>query len=511
MEQVGTTFEMLSKYVPSLIGAIAVLVVGWVVAAFVARGVRAGLQKTGASKQMAGWFGNVDTDREAVEIWIGRATFTILFLFVLVGFFQVLGLSEISGPIIGFLNEVFVYLPRLIAPMILVVVAWVLAKILKAVVFRTLTAAKLDEKLASEAELETETATPVAQAMSDAAYWLTFLLFLPAILSALRLGGLLEPVRGMVDEVLAFLPNLLAAGVLLVVGWIVARIVRRIVTNVLVAIGADRLSEQIGLKNAIGDQKLSSLIGLIVYILVLVPVIVAGLNALELEAVTSPASGMLSTFLNALPKVFAAILVLSIAFIVGQIIAGLAKNLLHGIGLDRLLGKMGVEATPTAEQELRLSSIAGQFILVAIMLFAAVEALRLVEFDAVAQLGTQFLVFASKILLGLAIIGLGLYLANIAASAIQAMKLQQAALLALAARSAIVILAVAVGVSQMGLGTEIVALAFGILFGALALALALAFGLGSRETAGRLFDGWVNSLEAKSGRRSRRTPVKSQD
>ena len=507
MEQTRETIGMVGSYVPSLLGALLLLVVGWIVAAFAARGARAAVRHTKLGARATDWVAGRVVDEAIIEKWTGRVVFYFILIFVLVGFFQILGLSQVTAPFLSFLNEVFVYLPRLIGPAILVVVAWVLAKVLRLLVVRALTSAKVDERLATEAELVTEKSFSVAETLGEAVYWLTFLLFLPAILNALQLGGLLEPVRGMVDEVLAFLPNLLAAGLILVVGWLAARILRRVITNVLAALGTDRLSDQVGLKSTLGTQTLSGLIGLVVYILILVPVIIASLNALDLDAITTPASQMLQAFLAALPKLFAAALVLFIAFIVGRVIAGFVENLLQGVGLDSIVARMGLTTQTTDQQRTQASKLAGRLTLIGIMLFASVEALHLIEFEAVAQLGTTFLVFAGNILLGLAIIGLGLFLANVSANAILSMKVQQAELLAFVARVSIVILAVAVGVGEMGLATEIIALAFGILFGAIALATALAFGLGGRETAGRLFDEWVRRFEGTGSRRSRAKPT----
>jgi hypothetical protein len=59
------------------------------------------------------------------------------------------------------------------------------------------------------------------------------------------------------------------------------------VTNLLATIGADRLSERMGLAPALGEQRLSGLVGLVVYALILIPVLIAALNALgPLEATT---------------------------------------------------------------------------------------------------------------------------------------------------------------------------------------------------------------------------------
>lgn len=503
MEEVKETLGLLSGYVPSLLGALLLLVVGWILAAFLARGARAAVRHTKVGDRVAGWIVGEKIDAAAIEKWAGRIVFYLILLFVLVGFFQVLGLSEVTAPLVKFLNEVFTYLPRLIGPAILIIVAWLLATVLRLLAVRALTTAKVDERLASEADMDSDTQFSVARTIGDAVYWLTFLLFLPAILNALDLGGMLEPVSGMVDEVLGYLPNLLAAGLILAIGWLVARIVRRVIVNVLASLGADQLSEQVGLKATLGAFTLSGLVGWIVYVLILVPVIVASLNALELDAITAPASQMLSGFLAALPKLFAAVLLISIAFIVGRILAGFVETLLHGIGLDKIVMRMGLSAKTTDQQQAQASRLVGRLTLIAIMLFATIEALHLIEFDAVANLGTTFLVFASDILLGLVIIGLGLFLADVSAKAIVSMNVAQAKLLAFAARISIVILAVAIGLGEMGLATEIIALAFGILFGAIALATALAFGLGSRDTAGRLAEEWVGKIEKPARKRSR--------
>lgn len=496
MEQAKDTIGLIGAYVPSLLGALLLLIVGWILAAFLARGARAAVGHGKTGDRIAKWFTGTEVKGDDVQVWVGRIVFYSILVFVLVGFFQILGLSEVTTPLVSFLNEVFTYLPRLIGPAILVAVAWFLAKVLKMLVVRALTAAKIDERLASEADLGGGKTFSLAQTLGEGVYWLTFLLFLPAILNALHLGGLLEPVRGMVDEVLAFMPNLLASAIILAIGWLAARIVRRITTNVLAALGTDRLSERVGLDANLGSQSLSGLVGLVVYILILIPVIVAGLNALHLDAITAPASQMLVAFLAALPKLFAASVLLFIAFVVGRIIGGLVENLLSGMGLDALVARMGLTVKTTDEQRTQVSKGIARLVLIAILFFAAIEALNLIGFDAVADLGADFLVFAGNILVGIVVIGLGLYLANLSAAAIRSMKVANVELLAMAARTAIIVLAIAVGLGEMGLATEITALAFGILFGAIALSLALAFGIGGRDTAGRLFESWVSKIES---------------
>ena len=372
---------------PEILVAIAILIVGWLVALLGSLLVRKAFKRTEIDNKIANWLvGEERAKSIEIEKWIGRCVFFLIMLFVLVAFFEALGLTVITEPLSRFLIQIFDYAPRLIGPAVLLLVAWVAATGLRFLVRKLLSATKLDEKLSSQVGLEEGESVPLSRTLGDAVYWLIFLLFLPAVLGALNLSGLLQPVQSMLDKILGFLPNLFAAGLILGVGWLLARIVQRIASNLLAAIGADRLSEQVGLDTALGDQKLSGLVGLVLYVLILVPVLVASLNALSLDAITRPASEMLSTFLAALPLVFAAALVILIAYLVGRVVAGLVTNLLAGVGFNMVLVRLGVGSEPEEGQQTP-SQIAGNLVMVAIMLFATIEAVDILGFAVLCRAG----------------------------------------------------------------------------------------------------------------------------
>ena len=487
--------EVIGAYIPNLLGALAILIIGWLVALIVSAIVRGLLRRTALDDRAAAWVAGEGREKtvDAAE-WIGKAVYYFIMLFVLIAFFQALGLTIITDPLNQLLTLVLAYLPQLLGAGLLLLLAWAVATGLRWLILRVLGAAKIDERLGKEADLEAEGA-PLTKSIAEAVYWLVFLVFLPAILSALNLQGLLGPVQGMVDEVLGFLPNLFAAVVILAIGWFAARIAQRIVTNLLAAIGTDRLSEQIGLAAVLGKQQLSGLLGLIVYVLILIPVLIAALNALALEAITGPASNMLDTILGAFPSIFAAALLLVIAYVVGRVVSRLIANLLAGFGFDTILARLGIGEEAAAGKWMP-SQVVGYLILVVIMLFSTVEAARLLGFAALAILVAQFIAFAAQVILGLIIFAIGLYLANLAAKVIQASRAAQAGLLATAARVSILVLAGAMALRQMGLANDIINLAFGLLLGAIAVAVAVAFGLGGRDIAARKLEGWTESIES---------------
>ena len=485
--------------IPNLIGALIILIVGWVVALIVSAVVRGVLRRTKLGARVAGWLGKGAGPQAAqAEGWVAKGVFYLIMLFVLVAFFQTLNLTLITEPLNRLLVQVFQYLPQVLGALILLLIAWIVATALRFLVSRAVTATKLEERLGGPPAGEPGQRASMAQTLSTAVYWLVFLIFLPGIVGALGLQGLLQPIQGMLDKLLAFLPNLLGAALIFVIGWFIARIVQRIVSSVLVAIGTDRLSERIGLSRALGEKQLSGLIALIVYVLILIPVLIAGLNALALDAITRPASELLNKVLAAFPNIFAAILLLVISYVVARLVAGLVSSLLAGVGFDALPARLGLATVP-GEGQSTPSAMVGVVVLVVIMLFAATEASGLLGFAALAVLISEFTVFAGHVILGLVIFALGLYLSSLAAKAILSAGASQAKLLALASRVAILVLAGAMALRQMGLANEIINLAFGLLLGAIAVALALAFGLGGREIAGRELQSWLDTTKSKEG------------
>ncbi len=484
--------ELVGSYLPNLLGAIVILVVGWIAALIISRIVKRLLHRTSLDEKLAKLIGGEEKTAAArTEEWIARGVFYLLMLFVLVAFFQTLQLTLITEPVNNLLNQLFEFAPQLLGAGLLILLAWIIATLLKLLVTRALEAVKLDEKISAQAPEKPSEQIGLSKSLAEAVYWLVFLLFLPAILGTLQLQGLLEPIQGMVNEILSFLPNLLTAALIILVGWFVARIIQRIVKNLLIAIGADRLSERIGLTSALGKANLSGVLALIVYIFILVPVIIAALNALALESITRPASNMLNTILAAIPNIFTAILIVGVAYAVGRILSTFIATLLEGVGFDGLLTRMGLSS---AKSKTAPSAVVGYVAMIVIIFFAFTEAFNLLGFVTLNSLMGEFAVFAGHIMLGLIIFGLGIYLAKVVAESIHNSQAHQSGLLALVARIAILIFAGAMALRQMGLANEIIVIGFGLIIGAVAVAVAIAFGVGGRDLAAKKLDEWSKTM-----------------
>lgn len=488
-EMIKQLQEQFAAFGPNLLAGLAVLVLGWLVALVASYVVRKLLSKTTVDNKIAQWMSGPDT-RTAIpiEAWVGKAVFYLIMLIVLIAFFTTIKLSVITEPLNALVQPVVAYLPKLVGAGVLVLIAWVLATVLKKIIAGVLKATKLDEKLGGATGAD---AKPMAlsNTFAEVVYWLVFLLFLPLILQALEMKALLEPVTAMFNKVFAFLPNIISASAIAVVGWFIARIVQRIVQSLLASVGVDRLSEKWGLAASLGKQKLSGVLGLVVYFVILVPVLISALGALQLDAITKPASDMLAKIMATLPNIVGALVVVLLAVVIGKVISGIVTNILAGLGFNNVLVKLGLaKQAPQGKQT--PAAWVGMVVLALIVLLASVTACDMLELPAVGVLIQDFIQFAGHILMGTAIFGLGLLLAQIIGKGIKSSGSPNAPRLAMAARVVILALAGAMALRQTGLADDIVNLAFGLTLGAAAVAFALAFGLGGREMASRTLEEW---------------------
>lgn len=474
----------LGTSLPSVVAAFAVLIVGWLVAIAIRLGIRRGLALARLDERVRSSAGGT----MHLERMIASASYYVLLLLVWVAFFDTLKLPLVSGPLQVLVAQVFDYLPRLGAGAGLLLVAWIVATVARNLLTRGLKASGLDERLAAKAGMK-----PVSQSLGDVVYWLVILLLLPAVLGTLQLHGMLGPVQAMVNDILGMVPNVLAAIVIGLVGWGLALIVRNLVTNLLASTGADRVGENAGLR---GTMPLSRLVGLVLYIFVLVPALIAALNALKIDAITAPATEMLNAVLRAIPNVFAAAVILFLAYLVSRLVANLLSEVLGGIGFDGLPVRLGIARAFTAKET--PSRLAGQVLVFFVMLFAAVEAANRLGFVRMADLVSAFIQFGGEVLLGSAIIVVGFWLSNLAHESIVRIYGRTAHAAANIVRFAILGLVIAMGLRQMGLAEDIVNLAFGLTLGAVAVSVALSFGLGGREAAGRQMEHWFSRLRGEA-------------
>src|SRR3989338_7134707 len=151
-----------------------------------------------------------------------------------------------------------------------------------------------------------------------------------------------DPVKAMLIKIWSYIPTLLGAIAILVIGWIVAKFVEAIVVRVLKAARLDVVSDKAGLANILaqGDIKwtLSELIGVIIYWIVMLAVLAAALNALNLTV----AADLLARIVGYIPNIIVAIFVLVLGSFLASFVSGIVRTAASnaGVGNAKLLAKI---------------------------------------------------------------------------------------------------------------------------------------------------------------------------
>ncbi|MCY7335124.1 MAG: mechanosensitive ion channel [Chamaesiphon sp.] len=516
------TTSTVGAFLPSLLGAVVTLFVGWVVAFVVSSVVRNLLKRTDLDNRLVGWASGSSSGRSSInsEKLIGDIVFWLIFLFALLGFLNALNLTVVAQPLNNVLNQVLAFVPKLASAAALAGIAWLLATVVKAIVIRT--AGTLMPAMSRRLAVGENQVLP-SETLGNALYWFVFLFFLPLILDVLDLRGPLAPVQNLLNDILSALPNIFKAALIGIVGWFVARIVRELVTNLLAAAGTERLAAKIGLNRAAPGQSLSGLLGTVVYLMVLIPTAVAALDALQIPAISRPATSMLQRVLDTIPQILTAVAILAIAYVLSRFIGELVTNLLNGLGFNNIFRALGLNAlhdktiaTPTppatpvtprisvtggevvsGSPKPTPSEVAGLIAAVGVMLVATVAATEVLGIPSLNSLVDGLLLISGQVLSGVVVFAIGLYLANLAHRVVSSSGTQQSQVLGQAARLAIIIFVGAMALQQMGIAASIVNLAFGLLLGAVAVALAISFGLGGRDVAAEQLREWLSGFRDK--------------
>ncbi|MGM8886643.1 mechanosensitive ion channel [Psychrobacter sp. 1U2] len=470
MNPMFTSFNgYLGGPIGSIIGAILIFIIGWLVALGIAALVRNVLAKVNLNQRMDSSTGK-SYDLEGI---ISKIVFWFIFIIAISAALNTLNLNSISAPFANMVGQVLSFIPNLIAAIAIGIIGWVVATVARTALNTALSKTTMDERLSAQAGVK-----PMSSTIADMVYWFILLIVLTIVLGQLELDGLFAPLTNMVDKIFSFIPNILIAGVVFVVGYIIAKVVRGIVTNLVSTFNVQELASKAGLSE---ENSLPNIAGSLAFLVVIIPTIIAALNALKIEVIARPATNMLNKIMEALPNIFMAAAILIVTYYVVRMVANIIKGLLENTEINRLPAKVGLQETMGDK---RISDVVGYAIVFFAMLFAAVAAADLLGFEPISAIITMFIAFGANIILGAIILFIGFWLANIIAGVVERSE-QGSQFLANIVRVLIMGLVLAMGLKAMGIADSIVNLAFGLTLGAVAVAFALSFGLGGQEAAAR--------------------------
>lgn len=368
---------------------------------------------------------------------------------------------------------------NLVWAVLLLLIAFAAAYFVKKLVIKLLTAVKA-EALLAKIGAKQEVAKSAIEFVGKLVYFITFLLFLPAVLDKLGMNSVSAPIIGMVNRFIAFIPNLVSAAIIIVVGLFIANIIKDLLASVLKAVKVDALQEKAGIK-ASGNASFSNIIANIVYGLIVLIVITTGLDQLGIPTISMPANSIVNSIFAIIPSILAAIVIIAAGVFIAKLVAKLLEGLLAGVGADSLLEKV----TGNADKKLSLSKVIGEVVKYVLVVIFLVQGINVLNLPVLTSIGEAVIGYLPAVLTAIIILAIGMFAANTAEAAI-VKKFPNAKASAMVAKVIIYVFVAFVCLSQLGVAIAIVEKTFVLAIAALCVAFAVAFGVGGRTFAANM-------------------------
>ncbi len=381
-------------------------------------------------------------------------------------------------------------IPDLLAAILLIIAALILAGLLRSLIKKAAVRFNLAKRLGTTEASGKQT----VDMLGNLGYIIVLILFLPGILDKLGLPSVSVPILGFLNTVFGYIPNILGAAIILAIGFYLARLIRDLLAAFLKKVKLDSYQEKFGIKKTSGSpMNISDMLANIVYVLILIPVIIAALNTLNISVISQPAVAMLNDIFRMIPRILAAIIIMVIGIFLAKLVADFVYSLLEGSGLSEKVADVVEDAAAYKLNLARILSEVVRYVIIAVFL---VQAFSVIQLDILNTAGTAILAYIPRVLAA-ALILIGAYLLGTVLKKFMRSSFPDGHMGGLVLYYVIIAIGVLAALTQLGIATSFLLPVFQFSIGAVALAAALAFGLGGKDFAARKLEQLDAHLEAQ--------------
>ena len=391
-------------------------------------------------------------------------------------------------------EQLMVNVPTVIEALLLLIIAFICATIVKNLIIGTMKILKLDNAL-DKAKIDNSKKTSLKDFISKLFYLVTFILFVPGIFQKLGLTNVSEPIVSMMNKLLSYLPNIVASVIILIIGMCIAKAVKELLIPIFKKMNVDKYLEKAGVK---GDSKvtISEVLSNIIYALILIPVVIASLDSLKIEAISKPAIEMLNNILIFMPRIAITIVIIFVGKFIAELASALLEKLLISIGTDKTTEKLLKMSGTKTEKEFSLSGIIASLVKYVIVIFFLVEGLNILQLEILTNIGNNIIAYMPYAISSIIVLGIAIIIGNFAENSINK-KFDDSKITALIVKVIIITIGAFITLYQLGIAASLVQSAFIIVLSAFAVAFAIAFGIGGKTFASNMLNKLEKRIDSK--------------
>ena len=390
----------------------------------------------------------------------------------------------------GVLGSILGAIPNVLMAILQIVLCIIVVLIVRAIILKLGKTLKLEEKL-GKIGLSDASGSPL-KLLANLVGLVIIILFVPSILANLGLGSIIAPINAMMTNLLSYIPQLLGAAIIIVVGYFVAKIIKQIVTALLRKTKLDSFQDRLGVRTELDNAKFSVVIGNVIFALIFIPIIISALDVLKITSISGPAVSMLTAIFGIIPNIFVAIVLIVIGVMIAKLVYSILTGILTSIGTDKVVKRI---IRSDEASKFSLVKIINEAVRAIIIILFVVQALNVLKLDFMSNVGNVIVSYLPSLVFAFVIMIVGYLFASWLKSIID--ESTNGGKSGAFAKWTILVLTGFIILNQLGFAMVIVNYVFLIVITALALAFAIAFGIGGRDFAARMLNKVENKINEK--------------
>lgn len=294
----------------ALVG-LAILIIGLIAVSFIA----------GIIKRLLGKVGFLERTNLAKPL--ASLVKALLTIFVLMAVLQHFGLTDVLAPLKTMLNKFLAAVPNIIGAGVIGYAGWVIAKIVSELTGVAL--GRVDRQLALKMGDQGTQGMKLSKIGSSFMFAAILIPIAVSALGVLNIPSITQPASEMLNKLLAAIPNIIGAGIILAVTYFVAKFVISMLTSVLDGVNVNGLPQKLGLTGMFTDSFTpTKLIGNVIMFFAMLTAATAAVNTLGID--------IISTIFAKVLEFGGGILVGGVILLVGYFLSTLAYNKLSQYG-----------------------------------------------------------------------------------------------------------------------------------------------------------------------------------
>ncbi len=269
--------ERIANFLPDLLGALLVLLIGWLIA----RGIKAlivkMLRKTSWDERVFGRDNIEDTN-----VFVGNIFYYLIMIIVLLIVLEILGISEVLTPLENMINEFLLFIPNLIGAVLIAFIGYVLAKFVANLIH--IGGGIIDRWVDKTGFKDTEKLVDIVRKI---VFIVIFIPFLIQAFNTLQLDAISEPANDILYGFTELIGEIVIAALILLVFIWGGKYLANFLEDLFRSLGLDRTAEKIQIHNMIGaGQSLSKLVANLIYFFLVFFGIITAVEILGLSRLT---------------------------------------------------------------------------------------------------------------------------------------------------------------------------------------------------------------------------------